>query len=56
MTHQLLVLHFGAQCPWQPWVVEQARLAAWRLGGTVTWQMSLDSLIWRSDTGFSSPS
>ena len=35
MTHHLLVLHFGAQCPWQPWVVEQARRAAEQLGGTV---------------------
>lgn len=35
MTHYLLVLHFGAQCPWQPWVVEQARLAAEQLGGTL---------------------
>ncbi len=35
MAHGLLVLHFGAQCPWQPWVVEQARQAARRLGGTV---------------------
>ena len=28
MPHQLLLLHFGVQCPWQPWVVEQARQAA----------------------------
>jgi len=35
MTHHLLVLHFGAQCPWQPWVVEQARQAAEQLGSTV---------------------
>lgn len=35
MTHHLLVLHFGAQCPWQPWIVDQARRAAEQLGGTV---------------------
>jgi hypothetical protein len=34
MGHSFLVLHFGVQCPWQPWVVEQARLAAEKLGGT----------------------
>ena len=33
MTHEFLVLHFGAQCPWQPWVVEQARLASKDVGG-----------------------
>jgi hypothetical protein len=31
-SHQLLLLHFGVQCPWQPWVVEQARQAASELG------------------------
>jgi len=35
MTHHFLVLHFGAQCPWQPWVVEQAQQAAEQLDGTV---------------------
>jgi hypothetical protein len=35
MLSHLLVLHFGAQCPWQPWAVEQARRAAEHLGGTV---------------------
>lgn len=35
MTHHLLVLDFGAQCPWQPWIVDQARRAAEQLGGTV---------------------
>jgi len=35
MPHHLLVLHFGAQCPWQPWVVEQAQKTAEQLGGTV---------------------
>ena len=35
MSHQLLVLHFGMQRPWQPWVAEQAREAAKRLGGRV---------------------
>ena len=28
MNHRLLLLHFGVQCPWQPWVVDQARQAA----------------------------
>lgn len=35
MLSHLLVLHFGAQCPWQPWAVEQARRAAVQLGGTL---------------------
>ena len=33
MPHHFLLLHFGAQCPWQPWVAEQAREAAQRLNG-----------------------
>jgi hypothetical protein len=33
---ELQVLHFGQQCPWLPWVVEQARLAAAELGATLT--------------------
>ena len=33
MSHHFLLLHFGAQCPWQPWVAEQAREAAKRLNG-----------------------
>ena len=28
----MLVLHFGLQCPWTPWVIRQARQAAARLG------------------------
>lgn len=35
MPHSVLVLHFGGQCPWLPWVVDQARQAAAELGGTV---------------------
>ena len=33
MGYQLLVIHFGSQCPWIPWVVKQARLAAEELEG-----------------------
>jgi len=33
MVHHFLVLHFGVQCPWQPWVAEQARKAAKCLSG-----------------------
>lgn len=43
---QLLVLHFGAQCPWQPWMVEQGRQAAEQLGGKVqVMESSEDSLM-----------
>jgi hypothetical protein len=35
MSNHFLVLHFEGQCPWQPWVTEQARMAAGRLGGTL---------------------
>lgn len=33
---EIQVLHFGQQCPWLPWVIEQARLAAAELGATLT--------------------
>jgi hypothetical protein len=35
MSHHFLLLHFGVQCPWQPWVAEQVREAAKRLNGSV---------------------
>jgi hypothetical protein len=35
MSHHFLLLHFGVQCPWQPWVVEQVREAAKCLNGSV---------------------
>jgi len=35
MKHQILVLHFGAQCPWHQWVIEQARRAAQQLRAEV---------------------
>ena len=35
MGHSLLVLHFGAQCPWYRWVIDQARRAAQELGAEV---------------------
>jgi hypothetical protein len=34
--HRLLLLHFGIQCPWQPWVAEQARLASVELNCQMT--------------------
>jgi hypothetical protein len=35
MSHHFLLLHFGVQCPWQPWVAEQVGEAAKRLNGSV---------------------
>jgi hypothetical protein len=35
MAYHFLFLHFDVQCPWQPWVAEQAREAAKRLNGSV---------------------
>jgi hypothetical protein len=35
MSHEFLVLHFGGQCPWHLWVIEQAKSAATHVGGTV---------------------
>lgn len=32
MKYSLLVLHFGAQCPWYRWVIDQAKQAARKLG------------------------
>lgn len=33
--HRFLVLHFGGQCPWHLWAIEQVREAADRVGGSV---------------------
>lgn len=33
---EIRVVHFGQQCPWLPWVIEQARLTAAELGATLT--------------------
>ncbi len=35
MNHEFLVLYFGAQCPWHKWVIEQTRLAATQVKGTI---------------------
>jgi len=35
MKHHFLVLHFGAQCPWYRWVIDQANQAAQELGAEV---------------------
>jgi hypothetical protein len=35
MSHHFLILHFGAQCPWHLWAIDQARLAAAHLKGHV---------------------
>ncbi len=32
MSHRIQVLHFGGQCPWHQWVIEQGRQAARELG------------------------
>jgi hypothetical protein len=34
MSHKFCVLHFGRQCPWCRWVIEQAREAASRTAGS----------------------
>jgi len=38
MNRHLLVLHFGAQCPWHLWVIEQARKASRELRAEVVVQ------------------
>lgn len=35
MNHRFLVLHFGGQCPWHVWAIEQVRRAAAQVGGVV---------------------
>lgn len=35
MSHRFLVLHFGGQCPWHLWMIEQAKRAATQVDGTV---------------------
>jgi len=35
MKHHFLVLHFGAQCPWYRWVIDQAKRAAQELDAEV---------------------
>ncbi|MFX0209195.1 MAG: hypothetical protein ACFFDT_24640, partial [Candidatus Hodarchaeota archaeon] len=35
LNHKFLVLFFGAQCPWHKWVIEQTRLAATQVKGTI---------------------
>lgn len=42
MKYHLLVLHFGAQCPWYRWVIEQAKQAAQKLNVEVTIRNVMD--------------
>lgn len=35
MSHNFLVLHFGGQCPWHIWTIEQVKKAAAEVGGVV---------------------
>jgi hypothetical protein len=35
MSHTFLVFHFGGQCPWHLWMIEQVRKAATEVGGIV---------------------
>lgn len=35
MSHRFLILHFGGQCPWHLWMIEQAKTAATEVGGVV---------------------
>jgi len=35
MGHRFSVLHFGGQCPWHLWAIEQAETAAREVGGVV---------------------
>lgn len=34
MSHSFVVLYFGGQCPWHPWVIDQARNAARQCQGS----------------------
>ncbi|MCL0059711.1 hypothetical protein M1O57_03085 [Dehalococcoidia bacterium] len=42
MRHHILVLHFGAQCPWHLWVIEQAKQAAQKLNAEVAIRNVMD--------------
>ncbi|MFX0115778.1 MAG: hypothetical protein ACFFB3_14610 [Candidatus Hodarchaeota archaeon] len=35
MSSEFLVLYFGSQCPWHTWVIEQVRIAADQIKGTL---------------------
>lgn len=35
MSHRFLLLHFGGQCPWHLWMIEQARMTAAQIEGSI---------------------